>query len=94
MGKVYIGDTPLLKVDAGSDISDASVFRIIFWKPDGVSGHFAGTLSGTQIIKHQITSVTILNVKGSWKFAAFIALSNGLIYTGETFEQPIFIRGR
>ena len=94
MPKFYVGDTPLLRVNAGSDITDAAAYRILYWKPNGVSGHFVGTLSGTQLIEHQITDVTVLDVKGSWKFAYFIALSNGLVYTGETFEQPIFIRGR
>lgn len=94
MAKFYVGDTPLIRVDAGSDISDANAFRILFWKPDGVSGHFAGTLSGTQLIEHQITDVTVLDVKGAWKFAALIAFNGGLIFTGETFEQQIFIRGR
>ncbi len=94
MPKFYVGDTPLLRVDAASDISDASVYRILYWKPDGASGHFAGTLSGTQLIEHQITDITILDEKGAWKFASFIALNNGLMYTGETFEQQIFMRGR
>ncbi|KKN39934.1 hypothetical protein LCGC14_0738400 [marine sediment metagenome] len=94
MPKFYVGDTPLLRVDAGSDISDASVYRILYWKPDGASGYFVGSLSGTQLIEYQITDVTILDEKGAWKFASFIALANGLMYTGETFEQQIFKRGR
>ncbi len=94
MPKFYVGDTPLLRVDAGADISDASVYRILFWKPAGASGHFVGTLSGTQLIEHQITETTILDEKGTWKFASFIAVTGGLEYTGETFEQQIFMRGR
>ena len=94
MAKYYVGDTPLLRVDCVNDISDAAASRILYWKPDGVSGHFNSSAYTSTVLQYQITDATVLDMPGAWKFAGFVALAGGLEYTGEVFEQQIHKRGR
>lgn len=93
MAKFYLQDTPLIRLNCGTSITTAEIKRILYWKPDGVSGYWNAAIYGTDYVQYQ-ADVTNLDVKGGWKFASFVALSGGIQYTGETAEQQIFERGR
>ncbi len=93
MPKFYVGDTPLIRASCGTDVSTAILQRILYWKPNGASGYWNASAYQTTYLQYQ-SDVTNLDIAGGWKFASFVTLSGGMRYTGETFTQQIFERGR
>lgn len=76
----YLGDTPLIKYDCGESVADLSTIRKLYYKkPDGSTGEWPGTISGTDFIQFQTTSH--LNMAGRWEIQPY--LSDGtVIYHG------------
>lgn len=93
MAKYYVGDTPLIRANAGTDVTTAVLKRILYWKPDGISGFWNAESYQTTYLQYQ-ADVTNLDIAGSWRFASFVTLSGGMRYTGETATQQVFKRGR
>lgn len=77
----------LLTLETGTDISGASVLRILYKDPKGNTGYLPGTLSGTTKIQYQMTN-TNLSVKGFWKFQAYVEIG-GLKAWGEEVQQEV-----
>jgi hypothetical protein len=92
--KVYVGDTPLIKVDCISDISIATGPKIHYLKPDGVSGYWNASITNDpntgkgRYLQYQ-TLATDLNLAGVWKFQANLTIS-GWVGHGETATKTIF----
>lgn len=92
--KVYVGDTPLIKVDCISDISLATNTKIHYLKPDGTtSGYWTAAITNDtntglgRYLQYQ-TLATDLDIAGTWKFQAYLTIS-GWVGHGETATKTI-----
>ena len=75
---VFVGQT-LLEIEADTSyaqLNSATTKQILYWKPDGTSGEFDASVSGTKLT-YQIQDGDI-DQKGVWRFQAFWIMSNGL----------------
>jgi hypothetical protein len=79
----------VLTLNTETDISGASVLRILYKTPQGATGYFTGTLSGTTKIQYQMDNDD-LSVKGIWKFQAYVEIG-GLKAWGKEVQQEIKI---
>ena len=72
MKKSYIGDIGTeLRFDTGSDISDATIMKIIYEKPSGATGTWAGSLLGTTKINY-VTQADDWDETGKWTYQIYI----------------------
>ena len=61
MGAGQVGDIgTLVQYDCGEDITDQTTLEINYKKPDGTTGTWAATVSGTDIVEYETTSATDL----------------------------------
>lgn len=71
-------------------LASCSLTRIIYKKPDGQTGYWNGTVSGTKIIYN--TSPGDIDQAGDWEFQAYIMLGSlqkwGTIVV-HNFKTPI-----
>ena len=74
--------------DTGTDISTASVSRIYYKKPDGTTGYWAATISGTTDLVYDIPD-TDLDTEGTWTFYAYVQYPAGTIYQGDPVQREI-----
>lgn len=69
MEKIFAGHSKLLQFDAGIDLSAMATKTIKYRKPDGTTGEWAATLSGTSVLEKQITDE--FNQLGVWHLQGF-----------------------
>lgn len=94
--KIYVGDTPLVKVDCVTDITLVSGQLIKYKKPGGSTGSWPATVASDpntskgRYLEYTVSAVTILDESGDWKFQAYVAFSGGGEFHGETATQHIY----
>jgi len=90
MSKIYKNQSALrLTLETGVALTGATL-KIRYVKPDGSSGLWNATLSGTTAIYydfHNSAGISELDQEGQWEFNAYITFSDGRIAPGE----PVFI---
>lgn len=80
MGNVFKGQTLLtVTLETGYDISGATVLRILYKKPNGNSGYWTGTLSGTTKMAYVILAGNI-DIAGVWNLQAFATIGGKDVY--------------
>ena len=83
----------LLRITAETgynDLASTDVHRILYTKPDGSSGFFEGTISGTKLIYNLVAGD--IDQEGYWNFQAYVEIG-GLKGYGEIakhyFSMPL-----
>jgi hypothetical protein len=81
-GKIYIGQSYTVSLDAVIDISTAQSVSVAYQDPDGVTGTVSGTRSGTKV---EADISTAMNSKsGIWRFQSVANFASGKILLGKT----------
>lgn len=89
MSKVYTSDVGTrLLLDTLFDISTGSAFAITWEDPNGLTGSWTATLSGTTKVQY-ITVAGNLGVAGLWKLQAFVIIGTGSWY-GESVTLAVY----
>lgn len=95
--KIYIGDTPLIRVDCVTDITAVSGQLIKYKKPvSGDTGSWPATIASDpntgkgRYLEYNGLTTSDLDEAGDWKFQAFVTFSGGATFHGETATQTIF----
>ena len=98
MSKIYVGDVGTVirldtdpSGDAGIDLSSADTLKILVKKPDGTLDEWEATqYSDTTQIQY-ITEEGDLDIKGTYKFQAYIAWDNPASeHRGETASIKVY----
>lgn len=71
----YRGDTPLISYDCGEDVSDLATRKLYYKKPDGTTGEWTGTLSGTRYVQYQTVTAEI-DTTGMWFIQVYLTDGN------------------
>lgn len=77
----------ILKLDTGIDLSLSVNRKILFKRPDGVSGFFTATIEGTKIV-YQFNNTDLNVAPGIWQFQAYCEI-NGKTAYGDIFKKNI-----
>jgi hypothetical protein len=77
----------VLTLNTGINISTATVTRINYKKPNGVTGYFEATISETTKLIYQLTNDD-LDIAGLWQLQAYVEIG-GLKAYGEIVYQEI-----
>jgi len=77
----------VIDLNVGSDISSATVRKIIYQKPSGTVEEWAATLYGTTHIRYTTVADDIDEV-GMWRFQAYIETPSGKWY-GDIATHPV-----
>ena len=67
----------VIQYDTLEDISDGTVFKLKYTKPDDTTGEWTGSLSGTRIVQYTTASAAILDQAGTWQLQAYIETPSG-----------------
>lgn len=77
-----------IKLDTGTNVTSASVKRILYKKPDGTSGYWtASSVENDTILVYNFID-TDLDQTGVWTFQAFVTISGRNGY-GEYVQKEI-----
>ena len=98
MNKYYVGDTPLIKVDCVTNITNATVTKIRYIKPSGATDLWTAdsvesdphTGDGRYLLYQ--TNNSDIDEAGTWKFHAYVEFT-GNKHHGEVATQEIFALG-
>ena len=89
MTKVYVGDTgTAIILDCGQDVSAATARSIEYRKPDGTTGSWSASASGTNSIRFDSLAGTF-DQAGRWQLQAKVTLATGL-WRGATAELLVY----
>jgi hypothetical protein len=92
LSKIYKGDIGRkFTLDAEEDISAASVLRIEYIKPDGVTGYWDGSVEDLQYAFYITQSAGDLDQTGTWKLQLYIEI-NGAVLHGDIEDFHIYKR--
>jgi hypothetical protein len=84
---VYVNQPLELRLDTEATLTSATV-QIRYKNPDGVTGYWTGTASGTEA-RYSIPG-NVLSVAGFWEFRAWITFSGAVAATpGTPFVQNV-----
>lgn len=83
---IYTEQSIEIRLLTGIDLSSATSPKIMYEKPNGVTGEWTATVDGTDLIYE--TSNTDLDRKGVWKFQAYV-LIGGLNKLGKIAKVTI-----
>ena len=87
--KLYVGDTgTVITLDCGQDISGATARSIEVRKPDGSTGSWSATASGTNSIRYTTAGGT-LDQAGQWVLQAKVTLSSG-VWLGASVNVVVY----
>ena len=68
----------VIQYDTLEDISDGTVFKLKYTKPDDVTtGAWTGELSGTRIVQYTTVDADDLDVAGTWKLEPYVETPSG-----------------
>lgn len=84
MSNILINQSLQIKVDTNIDVTGATLTRIDYLKPDGITtGSFTTgiTVEGTKVLVYNIPK-NILDVAGGWKFHSYVE-SGADAWTGD-----------
>lgn len=92
---IYVGQEALeLILDTNIDLSGASGLKIKYTKPDGTSGSWTGTLSGTTYIKKAfIDDADELDQAGIWTFWTAATMADGRYIPGRPVQYYVDTEG-
>ena len=76
-----------ITLETGVNISSATTKKILYKNPEGATGFFTASLSGTTALTYQLTD-TDLTVSGEWQFQAYVEIG-GLNAFGNIVYQTI-----
>lgn len=76
-----------ITLDTGITITGATVKRILYTKPDGTSGYFTASASGTTALTYQFGNDD-LDIAGRWRFQTFVTIG-GLDAWGEIYTHRV-----
>ena len=95
MSKIYQGQTDLLiRVTVNQNISGATITRIAYRNPNGITGSFNATVSNATLGILTYPAINNeLNILGNWTFWPDITLSSGLRTIGTPFTARIRRQG-
>jgi len=87
----HVGDTGTrIRLDCGQDVSTASVRRIRYVKPGGISGYWTAAQDGSDSQKIYFDTLTdSLDVKGAWKLYSYIE-KGGWAGHGEEVAMQVY----
>lgn len=80
---IFSAITPLT-IETDFNLSGATVTQILYWKPNGVSGAWDATVSGTDLV-YNVTNGDI-DVSGNWRLQAYVVIG-GKSYRGAIRKQ-------
>lgn len=86
--KIYVGDTPEIRLTLGISLSGASVVKFFIRKPDGSIKSYTPTVEDEAegILTYQVAT-TDFDQAGSYRIRPRVAFAGGNRYSGE----PVFI---
>lgn len=94
--KVYVGDTPLIKVDCVTNITTISGGQINYKKPvSGSTGYWTAIVASDpntnlgRYLEYQ-AQIDDLDEAGDWKFQAYVVFNDGTRFFGETATQRVY----
>jgi hypothetical protein len=93
-GKVYIGDTPLLQVATGVDLTNVSTKKLKILAPNGLKKEVSATVASPAIdgiLTYQCVGGVAgdLPVPGVYKVQAYVTFLDGKSFTGETAQFKV-----
>lgn len=90
MGKVYLSDVgTTIDLDVSEDITDGTVFEIVYLKPDGTTAAaWTASLQGESVIRYT-TAVGNIDQTGVWSLQAKVTTPDGVWY-GETVKLRVY----
>jgi hypothetical protein len=91
-GKVYIGDTPLIEVTTGIDLTNVVIKVLKVFKPNGIKVDWIATVKAPAtagVLQYQC-AVADLPAKGIYKLQAYVTFAGGKVYTGEMATFRIY----
>jgi hypothetical protein len=74
-------------------VSDATVKKVRYIKPDGTTGEFDGVIEGDSIISYRTTSETDLDQSDVWTFWPYAEFENGDKIEGNVQKVRIYESG-
>jgi len=87
-GGIHVGDIGTVIIfDVGESLAAATVHKLLYLKPDGVSGEWEGTVDGTTLT-FTTTAATDLDVAGRWMIQAYIDLGT---WKGHSHMDPFVV---
>jgi hypothetical protein len=84
-GKIYVGNTPLVEVTTGIDLTDVVIKTLKILKPNGGKSDWTATVkipATGGILTYQCVAAD-LSVSGIYKLQAYVTFLVGKVYTGE-----------
>lgn len=88
MGKIYVGDVgTVLKLDTKVDISDCSVFKIRYQKPDGTSDYWTAVRVGQKV--RVISDANTWDQSGNWLYQSYVEEGSNK-WHGEVISHRIY----
>lgn len=92
--KVFVNDTPLIKLDCVTDITNVVSGWIDFKNPGGTTGSWVATITNDpdtgngRYLEYQ-TSGSDLGTEGGWKFQARVVFADGRTFRGGLVARTI-----
>ncbi|MHC4542932.1 MAG: hypothetical protein ACYSYL_00195 [Planctomycetota bacterium] len=71
---VFIGDTPRILVNCATDVTAATVRKILYRKPDGVYAYWDATQDDNDEKIYYDAVITDFDMRGKWQFQSYIEL--------------------
>lgn len=80
MNQVFRGQSLLIEIDMGQDVSGASTPTILYTKPDGTTGSWIATTNVNKLTYAAANGV--LDIPGTWQLQGKIYLSGNRYFSG------------
>ena len=75
---LHTGDIgTVIQYDTLEDISDGTVFKLKYTKPDDTTGEWTGSLLGTRIVQYTTADADDLDQAGTWELQAYVETPSG-----------------
>lgn len=89
MDQIFAGHSKLLQFETGQDLTAFATKEILYRKPDGTTGAWAATVSGT-MLQYQVTDQ--FNQLGIWELQP-VAYSGSTRWYGEKKVKILVVKG-
>lgn len=88
MSKIYVGQDVTLTLDAGIDVTGATLLEIRYIKPGESTPVTGGTATPSDTTASLALTPAILDTSGGWRFYIYMEKSSK-VYIGETFKYDV-----
>ncbi len=89
--ETFVGETVKIVLKTGIDLSGYADLRMRFRRPDGTTGEWISSVSGTNTTWMEYTTLTgDLNVAGLWAVEAFAA-DTGILLRGKPVDFMVYL---